>query len=62
MPITSEGLDVVPQSPKAYRRKLMQEQELDRMMEASGLDPNKRYKKSPQDKDLSFLQALAGVK
>ena len=62
MSITSEGLDVVPQSPKAYRRKLMQEQELDAMMEASGLDPNRRYKKSPQDKDLSFLQALAGVK
>ena len=62
MPITREGLDVVPQSPKAYRRKLMQEQELDAMMEASGLDPTQRYKKSPQDKDLSFLQALAGVK
>ena len=29
---------------------------------SSGLDPNKRYKKSPQAKDLSFLQALAGVK
>ena len=54
--ITAESLDVVPQSPKAYRRKLMQEQELDAMMEASGLDPNQRYKKSPQDKDLSFLR------
>tara|TARA_B100001057_G_scaffold8474_1_gene7825 strand:- start:10835 stop:11395 length:561 start_codon:yes stop_codon:yes gene_type:complete len=62
MPITSEGLDVVPQSPKAYRRKLMQEQELDAMMEASGLDPNARYKKSPEDRDMSFIQALAGVK
>lgn len=62
MSITKENLDVVPVSPKAYRRKLMQEQELDAMMEASGLDPNKRYKKTPQDKDMSFIQALAGVK
>ena len=62
MAITSEGLDVVPQSPKAYRRKLMQEQELDNVMVTAGLDPTNRYKKTPQDKDMSFLQGLAGVK
>ena len=60
--VTAETLKIIPVSPKAYRQKLMQEQEMDAMMEASGLDPNNRYKKTPQDKDMSFLQALAGVK
>ena len=40
----------------------MQEQELDNMMMTAGLDPTKRYKKTPEDKDMSFLQTLAGVK
>ena len=62
MPITKEDLDIVPVSPKAYRHKLMQEQEMDNIMVTAGLDPNNRYKKALEDKDMSFLQALAGVK
>lgn len=60
--VTAETLKIVPTSPKAYRRKLMQEQEMDNMMVTAGLDPVKRYKKTSEDKDMSFLQALAGVK
>ena len=61
-PLTKENLDLVPHSPRAYRQRLMQEQELDAVMVTAGLNPSKRYKKTPQDKDLSFLQTLAGVK
>lgn len=60
--LTKENLDIVPTSPRAYRQRLMQEQELDAVMVTAGLDPSKRYEKTPQDKDLSFLQTLAGVK
>ena len=56
-----ENLKVIPTSPKQYRTKLMQEQELDDMMMSAGLDPSKRYKKAPQDPDTSFLQSLAGI-
>ena len=56
-----ENLKVIPTSPKEYRTKLMQEQELDDMMTSAGLDPSKRYKKAPQDPDTSFLQSLAGI-
>jgi hypothetical protein len=37
----------------------MQEQELDNMMMQAGLDPSKRYKKAPEDKDTSFIKSLA---
>ena len=60
--LNAKNLDIVPNSPKKYRTKLMQEQELDNMMMTAGLDPTKRYKKTPEDKDMSFLQVLAGVK
>lgn len=60
--LNKENLQDIPDSPKRYRQKLMQEQELDNVMVTAGLDPANRYKKTPQDKDMSFLQALAGVK
>ena len=60
--LTAESLESIPDSPKKYRNKLMQEQELDNVMVTAGLDPTNRYKKTPQDKDMSFLQGLAGVK
>ena len=62
IPLTAESLESIPDSPKRYRQKLMQEQELDNVMVTAGLDPTNRYKKTPQDKDMSFLQGLAGVK
>jgi hypothetical protein len=62
LPVTEENLKVIPTSPKAYRNRLMQEQELDDMMMQAGLDPNKRYRKAPKDKDTSFIQSLANIK
>ena len=62
IPLTAESLEMIPDSPKKYRHRLMQEQELDSVMVTAGLDPSNRYKKTPQDKDMSFLQVLAGVK
>ena len=61
-PLTAESLEMIPNSPLRYRQRLMQEQELDNVMVTAGLDPTNRYKKTPQDKDMSFLQGLAGVK
>jgi len=58
-PVTEENLNVIPKSPKEYRDRLMQEQELDNMMMQAGLDPSKRYKKAPEDKDISFIKSLA---
>ena len=60
--VNEENLKVIPRSPKEYRDRLMQEQELDNMMMAAGLDPTKRYKKAPKDKDTSFLQSIAQIK
>ena len=60
--VNEENLKVIPRSPKEYRDRLMQEQELDNMMMAAGLDPAKRYKKAPKDKDTSFLQSIAQIK
>ena len=60
--VNKENLKVIPRSPKEYRDRLMQEQELDNMMMAAGLDPTKRYKKAPKDKDTSFLQSIAQIK
>lgn len=62
MDVNEENLAVIPRSPKEYRDRLMQEQELDNMMMAAGLDPAKRYKKAPKDKDTSFLQSIAQIK
>ena len=62
IPLTAEELEMIPDSPRKYRQRLMQEQELDNVMVTAGLDPTNRYKKTPQDKDMSFLQGLAGVK
>lgn len=62
VPLDEKNLEVVPDSPRKYRTKIMQEQEMDNMMMTAGLDPTKRYKKTPEDKDMSFLQTLAGVK
>jgi hypothetical protein len=59
LPVTAENLNVIPKSPQEYRDRLMQEQELDNMMMQAGLDPSKRYKKAPKDKDTSFIQSLA---
>lgn len=61
--LDTENLDkTVPQSPKLYRDTMMQEQEMDNMMMSAGLDPTTRYKKTPEDKDISFLKALANIK
>ena len=60
--VNEENLKVIPRSPQEYRDRLMQEQELDNMMMAAGLDPTKRYKKAPKDKDTSFLQSIAQIK
>ena len=60
--VNEENLKVIPEVPKEYRDRLMQEQELDNMMMAAGLDPTKRYKKAPKDKDTSFLQSIAQIK
>jgi hypothetical protein len=57
--VTEENLKIIPKSPKAYRDRLMQEQELDNMMMQAGLDPSKRYAKAPEDKDISFIQSIA---
>ena len=62
IPLTDENLKSIPNSPKEYRHRLMQEQELDNIMVVAGLDPTNRYKKTPEDPDMSFLQGLAGVK
>lgn len=60
--LDKQNLEIVPNSPKKYRHVQMQEQEMDNMMMSAGLDPSKRHKKTPEDKDMSFLQVLAGVK
>ena len=60
--VNEDNLKIIPTSPKEYRDRLMQEQELDNMMMAAGLDPTKRYKKAPKDKDTSFLQSIAHIK
>lgn len=60
--VNEENLKIIPTSPKEYRDRLMQEQELDNMMMSAGLDPSKRYKKAPKDKDISFLQSIAQIK
>jgi len=60
--VNEDNLKVIPKSQKEYRDGLMQEQELDNMMMAAGLDPTKRYKKAPKDKDTSFLQSIAHIK
>ena len=52
MDVNEENLKVIPEVPKEYRDRLMQEQELDNMMMAAGLDPSKRYKKASKDKDI----------
>jgi hypothetical protein len=60
--VTVENLKLIPNSPREYRKKLMQEQEMDNMMMSAGLDPTNRYKKTIEDKDISFLKALANIK
>ena len=59
--VNEENLEIVPKSPQEYRDRLMQEQELDDLMKASGLDPAKRYKSPPKGEDVHFLQSLVSI-
>ena len=61
MDVNEENLAIIQKSQKEYRDRLMQEQELDNMMMAAGLDPKKRYKKASKDKDI-ILQSIVQIK
>ena len=56
--VDEENLKMIPISPKEYRNKLMEEQELDAFMKASGLDPSSRYKNPPKGDEMYFMKAL----